>query len=403
MTCARSEAAEGSVLVEALVGISMLVVMTTTLLSFSTSWLAATEASQIRTDGLEMAADRLAGEMLAARPEGHAHDASADVSGHATVAAELSAWGSGAGLADICGVTGPRGLGGPVVTVARVGDDTPVLRLMGTGLEPRRVRQADQLVAVDGGSLRIEGDGVEGHTVVVRSGEERVDRVIDAGGCLRLPALGPGRHVLAADPDAGGSSLIDEWHRGAGSLDLERSVLDRAMLGRWVLSTPAQVIVDIDASGARLPDVVRPGALRWMVRGDEAREARDPGTARALHPGPMTFVVSSCVNPEAYGSSTSVEVAAGEDIEVLVPLAVVTLEGLEGRSEDAINVVRVTGCSDGSGLRPTVRWEGDLSDGMRIALPHGDWEASVQTIAGARITGPVLMRAGVPDEIVRFP
>ena len=403
MRSARSEvsdAAAGSVLVEALVGISMLVAMTTALLAFSSSWLEATESSKVRTDGLALAVEHLAHEVLAPSPE----EPTRATAVHPVVGTVLSSWEGSPALADICGVSGPRPIGGPVVAAARIDDaERPVLRLMATRLEAPRASAVEQTAPIGGGSLSIEGAGVEGQVVAMHTDAAQVERVVDPDGCLRLPDLRPGRHTFIAGVDGGGSTLIDEWHRSGAALRIERSVLDRAALGSWVVSTPAHVSVDADASGARMPDVVRRGSLRWLVRGDASRDARDLGATRELHPGRLSIVVSSCVNPEAYGSSTTLEVSGGEDVAVSVPLAVVTLEGLADRRDDAISAVRVTGCSDGSGLRPTVRWEGDLSDGMRVALPHGDWEVSVQTIAGARITSPVLMRAGAADERVRFP
>jgi hypothetical protein len=392
--------AAGSVLVEALVGISMLVVITTSLLAFSRSWLEASDASEVRTVGLAMAAVHISGEIFAPGPL----ESVSNNSGHPALTMTVARWASGADFADVCGVSGPDRIGGPVVTVARAEPSHPVvLRLLATRLEVARPREASLGASFGSGSLQIDGAGVHGRNVVIRTGEHEVTGMIDGEGCLRLPPLGPGRHVLVARAGDAETTLVDENHRIGEALQIERSVLDRAVVGTWVLSEHASISVDIETSGARAPDVVRPGALRWMVRGDDGRDAHDLGSARSLHPGPLSLVVSSCINPEAFGSSTSIDVAAGEELHVLVPLAVVTLDGLAGRSDDAINAVRVTGCSDGSGLRPTMRWEGGLEDGMRIALPHGDWEASVQTIAGARITGPVPMRAGAPDEHVTFP
>jgi hypothetical protein len=116
----------------------------------------------------------------------------------------------------------------------------------------------------------------------------------------------------------------------------------------------------------------------------------------------MTLVVSACANPEASGSSASVDIAAGQALDVRVPLAVVTIDGLVGREDDVITAERVAGCADGSGRIPVLRWERALVDGMRIALPHGDWDVSVQGVDDLPFN-TVVVHAGQPDERVSVP
>jgi hypothetical protein len=40
---------------------------------------------------------------------------------------------------------------------------------------------------------------------------------------------------------------------------------------------------------------------------------------------------------------------------------------------------------------------------MRVALPHGEWEARLQTASGSPLTFPVLFHAGEPDLVATFP
>jgi hypothetical protein len=147
--------------------------------------------------------------------------------------------------------------------------------------------------------------------------------------------------------------------------------------------------------------VVSTGALQWLVRGDDARTVTALGAARPLHPGPATVVVSVCSNPDALASSASVEVAPGDLQHVLVPLATVTLDGIGTRSGSTIIATRRGVCGDGSIQQPRIAWQQNLQDGMRIALPHGEWDAYVHPVVGARRT--VVIRAGETEGTVTLP
>jgi len=389
----------GSVLVEALVGIGMLVIITTSLLTFSRGWLAASEASHARSVGLALAAAHLAGEVLA---DGALEPARVS-SGHPVLTSTITGWTSTQGDAPRCGVPDPGPSSGPVVTVTRPSAAQPhVLRLFATRVETPRLRIKERADAIAPGSLLIEGVGTHDRSFLIDTGDQQSLATTDGSGCLSLPMLPPGRHVLRPSDGGEAPDLIDESHLTGAALRLERSTLDRPSVGSWALSEPARVRVDVDLSGARPADVVIPSGLRWLVRGDDRRIATDLGTMRPLHPGPMTLVVTACANPEASGSSTSVDVVAGQDMDAVIPLAIVTLDGLVGRDDEAITAERVTGCADGSGRIPVLRWERGLVDGMRIALPHGAWDVSVQGI-DATPSNPVVVHAGEPDVRVSVP
>ena len=386
-------------LVEALVGIGMLVVITTSLLTFSRSWLAASEASQARNTGLVLAAAHLAGEVLAVEAVEHTRTSGGQVALTSTVTGRTSMQGFVSG----CGVSDPGASSGPVVTVTGPSAaQQPVLRMFATRVEAPRLRIMERAKAIPSGSLLIEGSGVHDRDFLIDTGDQQSLATTDGSGCLRLPMLPPGHHVLRPSDSGESPDLIDESHRTGAALRLERSALDRPNVGSWALSEPARVRVDIDPLGARPPDIVLPDGLRWSVRGDDGRIATDLGTTRPLHPGPTTLVVSACANPEAFGSTMSVDASAGQEVDVVFPLAFVTLDGLAGRADEAITAERVVGCADGSGRIPVLRWERGLIDGLRIALPHGAWFVSVQGI-DATPRNPVVVHAGEPDARVSVP
>lgn len=161
--------------------------------------------------------------------------------------------------------------------------------------------------------------------------------------------------------------------------------------------------VHLDDGGARLPDDVERGALRWLVRGDDANVASDGGEARPVHPGPVTAVVPGCDDSSATGSSVTLELEPGEHRAVQIPLAVVTVEDVRGRDDVWLRVQRSTGCADGSPLRPWVLFKGGLHDGMRIALPRGEWDAWLEIPNRWPMTPSVRLLAVGEDTVVRLP
>lgn len=222
-----------------------------------------------------------------------------------------------------------------------------------------------------------------------------------AGGCATLGSLSPGRHVLTvADGDV---PLIDTTHRPAAQAPLSLHVLDAPARRGWDVMPAAELGVTVDLAGARAPDAVSSGVLRWGVRGDDVRDLRDLGERRAVRPGPVVAIVTACLDPEASASTAAVDVVGGSSVDVTVPLATITVLDVSNWPDDTLLLARTTACADGTGLRPTLRWDGGLHDGMRIALPHGEWEGRVQTAAGARITAPVRFPASDVESTVSLP
>jgi len=412
MTGVATEPSAGSALVEALVGIGMLMVITSSLHTFGLARLAAEEASEIRIIALGLAQEHLEGEVLAAGPMRTTRTSS----GPLVMTSTLDAWTEEVSSDRPCGASGPVRVGGPVVAVTRDGEQgdvesAPVLRLFGTRIEELRQREVAVAESVKGSSIRVDGTAhawsdVVGEHFEVRplgggSGEVMLVTA-DVGGCLHLPPLTPGRYVVRPSPTTEGG-LIDTSHRTGSALRLDLSVLDRPVTVSWQLAQPVQVTVKMVAPGARPPDLTNTGPLQWMVRGDEGRARTELGVARPLHPGPAVIVISPCHNPEAFGSSVSVQIPHTGPHEVDVPLATVTLDGLAGRTDHAITAERTTGCGDASTTLARVRWERGLHDGMRIALPHGEWRVTLETLQGADPTDPIIIHAGEPDAAGSFP
>jgi len=394
----RTETAAGSVLIEVIVGIGMLAVLTTTLATFDRSWHGAAEASAVRTEALRLAIAHVESETSsdATREPVRAH------SGHRALVSVAERWSSAPAAAAPCTSSGAGRIRGTVVTVSSADRvDDPLLQVIGTRLDPHQALRAPLHSVVPGNVIRIEGSGLAGMGVLVDSGGEQTIGVVGEDGCLDLPPLRPGSHVLRPVVDGSGPMPVDASHRTGGALRLDVSVLDRPVFRRWSLSEQVQVTVDIDPSAGRPPDVVEFGALRWMVRGDDAREAVGLGSARPLHPGPTTVVVSACGDPEAFASSSTVDVVPGPALHVLVPLATVTLRGLDGRAGDVVRARRTTACADG-GTHPRIRWVGGLTDGMQVALPHGEWEVWLENIAGDDLVTSRFVRAGASGTEVTF-
>jgi hypothetical protein len=391
----------GSVLVEALIGIGLLAVLTASLASFSRTWVVATETSGSRTAALDAGVRHLQAEVLAS---GTIQQTRSDP-GRYPVSSTSSMWQGDGSSSDPCAWPIRSRLGGASVDVEDASDrrSGTLLSLRATRLEPLRLRRAEADVSVVGSAVRVEGIGVAGLQVRIGVGADAPVVTIAEDGCLELPPLPPGRHVLRPSPEDGRPTPIDAAHRSGDAAAIAIDVLDRPATARWRLSEGAGVLVDVEDTGARTPDVVRPGALRWSVRDDDSRSAAALGSSRLLHPGITTIVVSACSSPEALGSTATVDIQPGVDRQVAVRLAEAVLYGLTGREGEAVSAVRTTGCADGGAQRPELRWEGSLSEGMRIALPRGEWDVRVETISGTRITAPVRVVAAGLDAEVTFP
>jgi type II secretory pathway pseudopilin PulG len=219
--------------------------------------------------------------------------------------------------------------------------------------------------------------------------------------CVTVTGIVPGSHEVVVLE--GEEAYIDRTHQPLSIRPIRVTagpdVVDRVL----DVSPSATVRADVDGAGGRLPDVIGSGALRWFIRGDDARTASALGHGRDVHPGTVTVVVSACLDPESVASAQRAHALAGEVVDVSVALATVVLEGIGARSDATVLAIRTSSCADGSGLRPSLRWNGGLFDGMRIALPHGVWEVRLQTAGGSPLTFPTLMAAGEPDLVVVFP
>ena len=384
-----AEDADGSVLLEAVVGIALLATLGASAAGFHAAALGADARAQAR-----LAATLDVRELLEMRAGfDHVVEAPSD--------AEESA----------------RGLTVQTTLIdvddVRCGRPRPLIGLQASAAEPAVVlsglpapRSRTSLPigsTVTGGVVPVGPPGALNTTVgglMLSSGGATAHAVALAGGCATLGALSPGRHVLTlADDDA---TLIDTTHRPALHAPLSLHVLDVPLRRGWDVVAAAELSVTVDLAGARAPDVVSSGALRWGVRGDDLRDLRDLGGRRSVRPGTVVAVVTACMDPEAPASTAAVELAGASSTDVTVPLATITVLGVASWPGETLLLARTTACADGTGLRPTLRWDGGLHDGMRIALPHGEWEGRVQTAAGARITAPVRFAASDAEATVSF-
>jgi hypothetical protein len=385
--------------VEALVGIGMLALIAASLVPFNRGLIIASERSDVLRWALDLAEQHLESGTL-----GDATTSAAHEDARHRLVSVLTPWDGGEHNSDACGSPSRGRIGGASVEVSgALGLDGPLLSLRSTRFERVRVRGMAPGTTTGGSTVLVDGIGLGGLAVIIEVGGAQMPATVGDDGCLELPALPPGRHVVRPLPGGEDSMLVDVNHRRADASTLEIDVLDRPVNRRWQIARAAELMVDIDRSSARPPDRVISGDLRWMLRGDDTRSTEQLGSARLVHPGRTTVVVSACGNPEAVGSSVTVDLEPGGALQVLMPLAGVTLYGVAGWEAEAIYAVRTTSCADGSGLRPAVRWEGGLAEGMRIALPHGEWEARIETIAGSRISSPVRVPAGEPGLAVTFP
>lgn len=237
---------------------------------------------------------------------------------------------------------------------------------------------------------------------VVRSGDGTEHGLVADGETCWRATLEVGIHEVELVPRTG-TVLVGPTHLLHGSAVPTWTVTRPTTLRLTHLAPAASVRVDVDTGGARTPDEVDPGALRWMVRGDDARLATALGHERLLHPGPVTVVVSACEHPEAQGSTSRVVTTPDGASEVLVPLGTLQVRGIEGRNGASLVAIRTTGCADGSGLRPALTWNGGLAEGMRVALPHGAWELRLETPEGSRLTATVTALVDGSEPAVDLP
>lgn len=346
----RAPADAGSVLLEATVGTGLLALV---LASAAAVSLAASTSSS-------SAAERVA----AVRDLADAYEVMAagetPVPGGRVADVEVTRVRTPAGLdpcasAAAAGVTGTR-----VALPVRAGADHVAL----VGLVPVAEDAAGVLVrlaaAMHGGAAPlVRPAGATSPGAAVEHHDERCAASVLAAGRWEL--------TLGA-----GAGLVDALHRPAADHPLALDVLEGTLERRWVLSEAAVLTVDLDARGARLPDEVPPGGIRWSVRGDDLRSASGSGGARMVHPGRVVVVASVCPDPEAQGSTVGLDLAPGSQERIALELGTVVVRGVGHAPDARLELVRASGCD---GATPRIAWNGQLSDGMRIALPHGTWTA----------------------------
>lgn len=223
----------------------------------------------------------------------------------------------------------------------------------------------------------------------------------ETSGCSAFDDLPAGTAWVSAP--AGAPLLIDGMHVPLVDRPHAVTLTARSHDRTLDLEEAAWLSVELDDGGARRPDHVGAGALRWLVRGDEADVATDAGLARPVHPGSVTAVVPGCDDSAATGSAATVELLPGEHAVVHVPLAVVTVENLGGRTGAWLQLQRSTACADGQALLPDLRFEGDLHEGMRIAIPRGEWFAWLREPAGRPQTPSIRFSASGTETVVRLP
>jgi hypothetical protein len=384
----------GSVLLEAVTGVSLLTVLATSLATFHSVALATDVRAQARLQALSAAEQALEGQLAGIVTPDDGHDiaivrlpidgdpcAHHELAGLGRLRVRVPVIASGSVVEETIEVAGVHLASAPITTGVLV-------RLTGEGhLGAPAIATLD--VGPDGTG------GVSGEIGPTIAGDT------SPSGCVAVMSLSDGRHELKID-DGAGPQLVDRLHRAAADAPLPVSTLGGVVRRSWDVRAAALLTVHADASGARLPDTVGAGSLAWLVREDDVRVATPLGSARFVHSGSITVVVSACVNAEAPATARTI-VVTGDAATVHVPLATVVVRNVAAHPDATLHLVRTTGCGDGAVFRPTLDWNGGLHEGMRIALPHGEWEARLQTTSGSRITGTVLVRTDGSDAEVVLP
>lgn len=371
---------EGSVLIEAIVGIGLLAILSTSIAGIVPVALDAAARAEVRTTML-VEAERLLESVIAAgdtsldgAPSGVPCDRSLALAGrHRSVVVEPSH---------------PRG-GDPFELAGLVVPDAaPSVDPTGPARSVR-LRLADSAAMVR--PMVTRGPGVE-----------RVAVPGPGGGCVDLAEVEQGLHRIddASDPDVG-AGLIDRTHVPLAERPRRVTLAGADLDVVLDVTSPGTVRVTADSGGARTADVLTAGPLLWSVRGDDAARGTALGEARTVHPGDVTVVVSACPDAEAQASARQVHVGSGEEVDVIVPLVTVTVEGVASHPEAMLFIARAAACADGRDVRPALAWDGGLRDGMRIALPRGAWDASLRVPETLfPLTEPVRLLAVEPDASV---
>lgn len=382
----RPSSQEGSALVEAVIGISLLAL----LIAGMTSTLRAT------TGALERAETRM--EILRTAERRLEHVAALEVSAPSgpvpweeprdDLLVELARL--GAAERPVCGSTRPSAGHRVRVSIAEGArpDDAPTVL---EGVDPRSWGPVVRLHlprATWPSVASVDVEGVIGAQVVA-----------DGAGCVEISGLPSGQHRVHVRSDR--SPLIDRTHVLLDERPVVVRVLDTDVAVPVDVAPATFLTVTADPGDARAPDVVRPGVLGWALKGDDHRRVEALGIERAVHPGPVTVVVGACSDPGAHASRAAIDLAPDEHVTLAVALATVIIDGIAGRTDAILELVRTEACGDAS--RPSLRWVGGLSDGMVIGLPAGLWEARLLSASGARLTAAVLVQTTTTPTRVAIP
>jgi len=385
----RADATAGSVLVEALVAIGMLGALLVSVAGVHGSAVTALSGAQSRAEAIRRAEwvleHRASGLPIGLEPGEHVELLRTPLEGDPCGDTE------GAGVSilrvhvPVGGRDGGMVLAGPAGSGANFGSEggeraTPAHVRVTTELDPS---VTVTIAGRDDGDLSVRGVGA-------------------TFSCIAGLAVEPGFVEVRLD-EGEGPALLDPLHRRASDAPMPLSILDQGVRRTWDLDRAASIVVGLDPASGRAADMVLPHGLGWLVRGDDARRFTPIGEPRAVHPGRITVVVSACASTQALASPHTVEVTAGSTLQVDVATASLEVRGVAGRSDATLRLNRAEGCRDGSGASPSLWWFGGLQEGMRIAVPHGVWNARLETSSGGPLTAYTQIGVGEPGSMVVFP
>lgn len=380
---------DGAMLVEVVVGISLLAVVAAGLGGVHRSVV----SSEART-AAQVLAVGLARETLVVTRGGGPTPAITDT----TPTVEVDVREHPAATIDVGACAPPPVAADVVVHASPTLQDQPrVVRL--PGVVPHRPH-TEEAVEVRVAVAAATAERVNGG--VIRSSDGTEQALVATGDACWRATLEPGTHTVELQP-LDGTVLVGPTHLPHAVDAPLWPVTGPTTLPITNVAPAARVRVSADTGGARPPDEVGSGALRWLVRGDDARVATGLGDERSLHPGPTTVVVSACEHPEAQASTAHLVTVPDGLHDVSVPLATLRIDGIAGRTGASLVAIRTTGCADGATLRPALAWNGGLAEGIRVALPHGEWEVRLETPEGSRLTAPIAVLVDGSDAAVDLP
>lgn len=371
---------EGSALIEAVLGLSLLVMVVAAASSLHRA------AVETFARGEQHSASIRAAELHLERSFVLDPDVDDGVSG-TSVEGAISVDRVDGGARGICMATPHDSQPLTDVTVRGEAGDTPDVILRGRG---RASSEGGLRVRLPSASLPASLE------VVITSGDGmQWTAESDGSGCFEFRGVPSGSYVIDLRSD--GPPLVDRTHVPLDERPVPVTLLDAEVALALDVAPAALLRVSADADGARPPDVVHPGTLGWSVRHDDQRRVTPIGSTRPVHPGRVEAVVSACANPDAVGSRATIELVPGQDADLSIRLVTLVVDGI-GTDDDAVlDLVLVDACTDGTGVRPSLRWMGGLGDGMRIALPAGVWAGRLVSATGAGLTGAVRIEAASSD------